>query len=381
MMDHSALRKEFGLDRTDDIFFNTGSSGPVPQAAWAGIDRYREIVTTAGPCGPRFHKEVDPVLAQLRRWTGELLGCGATEIAFTAHTTHGLALALNARRWQPGDKILVARNEYITGQQNCRLLARRYKTNVIEFDLSNDHHYDHAMFLDLLDRHRPDMVLVSHLTYNTAELLPVQKICQAAREQGAWSLVDGAQAVGQIPVDVREIGSDFYAFPAHKWLGGPEGVGFLHVRPEIVDDCLPLALGYLSQPYPPPVDPMILHDDARRFETASPAFPSLFAIHGSLSVLRGIGIQDWQERIRSLAGRAYAGLEKRPDIQLLTPVADRGRTGLIPFRKDGESPAATVKRLGRAGINCRTIPDPDALRISLHPANSEEEVDRFLEVI
>lgn len=382
MIDITTLRKEFNLDQTEDIFFNTGSSGPVPQAAWAGIDRYREIVTRHGACGPQFHARVDPVLAELRQWIAELIAIGnPNNIAFTAHTTHGLGLALNSRVWKPGEKILLARSEYITGQQNCELLSLRYGAEIVEFDFNPDHRYDHERFLTELHKHRPSMVLISHVTYNTAEILPVQKICQAAREIGAISLVDGAQAVGQIPVDVKEIDCDFYAFPAHKWLGGPEGVGFLHVRPEIVETCLPLVLGYLSQPFYPPLERMVMHQDARRFETASPAFPSLFAIHGALSVFRGIGLKNWQSRIRKLIMQAYQELEKRPGVILYSPPADWGHTGLLPFRLESESPAATVKRLGLAGIICRTISHPDCLRISLHPANTEAEVTKFLEVL
>lgn len=382
MIDIITLRKEFNLDQTEDIFFNAGSSGPVPQTAWAGMDRYREIVIRHGACGPKFHAQVDPQLAELRQWIAELISAGSSsEIAFTAHTTHGLGLALNARKWVAGEKILLADSEYITGKQNCELLALRYNAEVVEFAFSSVHRYDHERFLEQLHKHRPSMVLVSHVTYNTAEILPVQKICQATRDIGALSLVDGAQSVGQIDVNVRELGCDFYAFPAHKWLGGPEGAGFLYVRQDIVKDCLPLTLGYLSNPFYPPVHPMTLHDNARRFETASPAFPSLFAIHGALSVIRKVGLKHWQARIRQLVMQVYRELEKRPGVILFTPPADWGRTGLIPFRLENESPDATVMRLGQAGIICRTISHPDCLRISLHPANTETEVNHFLEIL
>jgi L-cysteine/cystine lyase len=230
---------------------------------------------------------------------------------------------------------------------------------------------------------RTRLVALSHVDWTSGKVLPLREICEAAREQGALTLVDGAQSVGNIPVDAPSTGADLYAFTAHKWVLGPEGIGALYVRPDLASDGIQSTnVGYLSL-----IDPAAfgaegsyeLRPDARRFEasTTSPALAAGFAAAAGMIVEYG---EAWYEGIRQraeLLGGLLSGLE-RVEVRSPRPA----KSGLVSFEVEGVAPEAVVGRLLRERFILRHIPEPHPyVRASTHLFNTEREIEALARAV
>lgn len=378
MMDWDKRREEYLFLKTGAVFLNTGSSGLKAGEVWDAAADYEVAVESFGPCGPAFEAKVHPVVAETRRLAAELVGASEGEAALVANTSHALSVAVNSLRWRAGDKLLVSRAEYISGALACTLVAERHGVERVAFDHAPDHSFDMDRFAAALATPGLRLVLVSHVHYGTGEILPVAEICRAARARGILTLVDGAQAAGAFPVDVRALGCDFYVYPAHKWLGSLEGAGALVVRRELIPDLLPLEIGYDSVARFRPDDPLALHPDARRFECASLPYPSVYAFRAALARALATGPAAIRDRIAALAAHFWRGAAALPDLEPVTPAPARGTTGLASFNLAGRPPAEVVAALLKRRIITRVIPQPACVRASFHPANSTAEIDALI---
>lgn len=377
-MNWNAYRNEFPFAQGDAVFLNTGSSGLKPAEVLDAAAGYARIVTHRGPCGPAFDEAIKPLVEEARTRAGACVNAAAGGTALCINTSQALSAAAQALRWRAGDKVLVARSEYISGHLACQLLAERFGVEIVPLDHAPDHTFDMERFAQALAAPGVRLALVSHVHYHTGEILPMAEIARLCRERGVVSLVDGAQAVGQIPVDFAALGCDMYVYPAHKWLCGIEGAGALVVRRDLLPTLLPLAIGYDSVARFRPDEPLTLHPDARRFEYASPPYPALFAFSAALARAERIGIAATGERIRALARRFWEGAARIARLRPVTPPAARGATGLASFILDGTGADQVVSELQARGFILRTIPHPSCVRASFHAYNTEDEVDRLL---
>jgi selenocysteine lyase/cysteine desulfurase len=183
----------------------------------------------------------------------------------------------------------------------------------------------------------------------------------------ALVLLDGAQGLGAVPTHVAELGCDFYAASGQKWLCGPNGLGYLYVRPELAAELMPPwpNYGVLADSTAP--FELDLHPDARRFSIGFPAPHQVEWALAALDVLEEHGLDAATERARELAGVLADGLGDR--------VAPRGRSTLVSWRD--ADPEAAVARLRRAGFVVRHLPGTPYVRASVGAWNDEEDVERL----
>jgi L-cysteine/cystine lyase len=217
------------------------------------------------------------------------------------------------------------------------------------------------------------LVALSHVDWKSGEVLPLKEICALARERGALTLIDGAQSVGNVPVDVPSSGADMYAFTGHKWVLGPEGMGALYVRPG-----LPVHstnVGFLSLPDPSAFDAegdYELRVDARRFEasTGSPALAAGFAAAAEAVHERGAaGFEGIRHRADLLANL----LSEIPRVTLRSPRP--AQSGLVSFEVEGLAAKEVAERLLEETFVLRYIPGPRSyVRASTHLFNTESEI-------
>ena len=162
------------------------------------------------------------------------LGCAATDVAFVQNATTGVNLAARSLDLGPDDEILATDLEYgaceLAWQWVCRGAGARYVRAGIPLPLDDPRTLVEALFAAASDRTR--VLYVSHVTSETGLVLPLEAILARARELGLVTVVDGAHAPAQVPLNLARLGADFYAGNAHKWLCAPKGAGFLHVRPD-----------------------------------------------------------------------------------------------------------------------------------------------------
>jgi selenocysteine lyase/cysteine desulfurase len=351
------LRAQFPvLERI--AYLNAGTNGPVPRRA-------REAATTAltlqcenGRADAIFFEALMKNRDELRERTARLLGCDTTEVALTGATTDGVNAVLAGLDLQPGDEVLTSDEEHpglsaplAVARERCGIELR-----VVPFD-------------ELVTSIGPSTKLVacSHVSWMTGRVVDVPAL--AATD--ALVLLDGAQGLGAIPLDVRALGCDFYAASGQKWLCGPNGTGYLYVRAELAPTLRAPWPGYLTladntDPFAP-----TLHDDARRFDIGFPPAEHAAWALASLDVLEGAGIERLQRHAIELAAGLAANLRARGLV-----VAPRGDSTLVSF--EVAEPKATVERLRGEGIVIRDLPGTPYVRASVGGWSSEQELERLV---
>ena len=209
------MRDLFLLD-PEVTFLNHGSFGAAPRAVF---DRYQAWQRDLEREPVDFiMRRLGPLLEEARGELGAFVGARGDDLTFVQNATTGVNMAARALDLKPGDEVLTTNLEYGA----CVLTWQRLCTFV---QASVDELFEHVT-------ERTKAVFVSHITSETALLLPVEEIVARARELGLTTIVDGAHAVAQVDLDLDALGADFYSGNCHKWLCAPKGAGFLHVRHE-----------------------------------------------------------------------------------------------------------------------------------------------------
>jgi L-cysteine/cystine lyase len=223
------------------------------------------------------------------------------------------------------------------------------------------------------------LVSFSHVLWTTGRVLPVARIAALAHARGAIAVIDGAQAVGAIPVSVHDLGIEMYALPAQKWLLGPEGMGAIWVRRDFLARAGSVFGGYWAFERYDSRGDAAFQPDARRFQVTNYHRPSVAAMARAIGWLTMyVGLEFVYRRGASMARHAADGLRAIPGVTLLTP-PDR-MAGLVSFRIAGWPMQEAYEELtARTFAILRTVPLVDALRISVGFFTTEEELDRFLD--
>jgi isopenicillin-N epimerase len=224
--------KEWFLLRPDMVFLNHGSFGACPRPVFAVYQEWQRAL------------EAQPVEFLGRRWPGLLaearaalgayLGADPADLVFVPNATIAVNTVARSLRLGPGDEVLATDLEYgavdNTWQYLCARAGARYVRQPIPLPVTTPAALVEAFWQGVTPRTR--VICVSHITSQTALILPVAEICRRARAAGILTVIDGAHVPGQLDLDLRTLGADFYAGNCHKWLCAPKGAGFLYARPE-----------------------------------------------------------------------------------------------------------------------------------------------------
>ncbi len=327
-------------------------------------------------------------------------------ISLTENTTVGCNIALWAVDWQQGDRLLLSDCEHPGIIAGATQLQKRFGIEIDYFPLSKTHNAsqdgkDSEAVVDLLVSHlqpKTRMVMISHICWNTGQVLPLQAIATACHDRASnnsnqsnqyiFVAVDAAQSVGVLPLNLEEIGADFYAFTTHKWWGATLGLGALYIRPDIFDRIEPVFVGWrgLTDKLPIPQ----WRQDGAKFEVAS----STYALYESMRIAIAYANQwDTQqhryERICQLSQVLWNRLNALPHIDCIRQVPPE--SGLVSFKINPEiSKNAIAQKSHRAiakqlesehQILIRALPDPDCLRASVHYLTSISDIDRLISIL
>jgi L-cysteine/cystine lyase len=360
------------------IYLNTGSAGPIPAEVAAIMAELEGWEVRTGRATAEFFEDFLERLAEARGGVAAILATDVDNVAITHSTTEGMNIAIWGIDWRPGDRAVTTSHEHAGGLGPLVAARERFGIEVAFAD-PGDGTDDDATLAAFEAAITPNtkLVAISHVLWTTGARLPIERIARLAHERGAQVAIDGAQAVGAIPVAVDDLEVDFYAVAAQKWLLGPEGIGALWASPAARARVQPSLAGWFS------FDGLALdgsgsfHEAARRFEATNYHKPSVTGFAracGWLSMY--VGLPWIHERGQELAALAYDRLASIPGVTMLTP---RERMGtLVTFRIDGWPAETAVAELGaRVFAITRTIPPLDAIRISVGFFNTEEELERF----
>jgi L-cysteine/cystine lyase len=357
MTDPATFRSQFPVfERVS--YLNAGTEGPLSRRAADAAQERLAVELAVGRCGREYFEGVMGLATELRAGYAGVLGCDPADVALTGSTTDGCNTVLAGLDLRPGDEIVTSDEEHPGLLAPLGRAQKRYGVTVRV-----------VPFAEIAGEVRPTTRLVacSHVSWVGGKVVDAA----ALQATGVPMLLDAAQGVGAVPIDVRALGCDFYAGSGQKWLSGPEGSGCLYVRRERLDELLVPWPGYGS--VAPKTDPLALEpaDGAARLDLGfPPGLRSAWAL-ASMAVLAEAG-WDWvHERAASLAVSLADQLAARG-----MTVAPRGRSTLVSW--ETEDPEADVARLSAEGFVVRSIPSHALVRASVGAWSSEEELERLV---
>ena len=195
--------------------------------------------------------------------------------------------------------------------------------------------------------------------------------------------MDGAQTPGHISLDLASSGVDFYSIPAHKWLLGPEGVGALYIRKDLIGSIEPSYVAhYAVDSMAEPVNFDTNAESMDKFKLTTASAPLAAGFLETINFIQGVGVEGIEAQTRKLATSLKALLLETPGITVLSPLEGPGVTGLTSFRIEGVDSVEAVEGLWRDHrIVARSVQNPPGIRISLDFFNTEEEVGQAVEAL
>ncbi|MGW1783732.1 aminotransferase class V-fold PLP-dependent enzyme [Streptomyces sp. NPDC002143] len=376
-------RREFTPAAEAVTYLNTGTAGPLltPVAETMRRLAAEEYSTGRYVGGMKYLEEFYGELISLRTALAAYLGAGDDEIALTHHTTEGMNIVTWGLDLRAGDRVVTTTLEHGGALVPLYQLRKRVGVDLAFADIGAGRPDETLAALATALEQPAKLVVISHVTYGTGAVLPLREIADLVHERGALLLVDGAQSVGAIPLDLDASGADFYAFPGQKWLCGPEGTGGLFVRREHLDLLQATQSGLYGVDYftyrandPESLGPA---PAATRYEVGSVYRPALTGLLAGVNWhLERRAQGELFRNIHQLTDYALARVAELPDTQVITP--SEAHAGLVCFTPQGIDPAECVTQLGTQGIVIRSVPENGSLRLSCGFYNTPEEIDMTL---
>ena len=347
MLDEEAVRAETPGSR-DRVFLDSAGSSLPPRRVVAAMEDHLRLEAVVG--GYRAAAERSVELAGLPASLGRLLGCDAGSLALTDSATRSWTQFFGAVRLRRGDRILIGESEYASNALTAlsRARATGARIDIVPSGVEGD--IDLNRLAEMMDG-RVRLVSVVHAPSNGGLINPVAEVSRIAHAHEALVLLDACQSVGQLEVDVTQLGVDGLVGTGRKWLRGPRGTGFLYVRPGLEQVLQPAALDLRGGLWTAPRS-FEVRADAARFELAEASMAARLGLKAAVDYLLELGAGAVRTAVLGRAEHLRRGLRTIPGVQ----VHDRGRarSGIVSFTVDGV-PAADVRdRLWRAGVTVAT---------------------------
>lgn len=354
-------------------YFNAGTNGPLPKVVHETILKTVDEEFHRGRIVPGVFQEHEARNNRARDLLARLLGGAPTEYALTQSTNDGLNIAFHGLDWQKGDEIITTSLEHPTMFMPMVLLCHRHGVRIRVANIG-DGGGDVVAALEALVNPRTRVIALSHVLWSSGVVLDLAAITAMAHDHGILVIVDGAQSIGQIAVDILATGADAYTISGQKWLCGPEGTGALFVRADRQADFAPSSVRYGQYD---PAGFYIPATGGRRYEMGENN-PS--AVEGFCAALEftldEVGLEWGASRVKQLGTRFYDAISEAAGV---TPASPRGRhAGLVCFNVAGMEPASVSDGLYAEGFTIRYVtapPGPQVARASIGWWNTEQEVD------
>jgi len=334
------------------VYLDSAASSQKPRSVVEAMTRYYErshanVHRSIHTLGEEATELYEAARDRVQRFVG---AAAREEIVFTRGTTDGIGIVAEAvgRTLRPGDEILVTELEHHSNLVPWQVAARDRGARVRAVPVIGDGVLD----LDALDRllgPRTRLVAVAHVSNVLGTILPVAEIVARARRVGALTLVDGAQAVPHMPVDMSALGCDFYVFSSHKMLG-PTGIGVLYGRRSVLEALEPARGGseMIKEVW---IDRATWNDLPWRFEPGTPPIAEAVGLDAAIEYLEKLGMDRVREHTHALAVQAATQLAAIPGVRVFGPRQERG--AVVAFSVEGLHPHDVAAALDTDGIAVR----------------------------
>ena len=363
---------------------NSGGMSPWPRPVIEELLRIPRQVGEYGPAPLLAHDEAFTRAEAAHRTVADFLGVAADEVAFTTQFSTGVSLVAEGLRWRPGDEIVVTDQEHPALLTPLLNVARRRELVVRRFPVSPDPGALLAALEGVLTA-RTRLLAVSHVTTETGTRLPVAEMSWLARERGALVLYDGAQSLGQFPIDVRATGSDFYALVGYKWLFGPYPSAAVYLRREVLDQVEVTWTGSrvtTTAGIDMDLDQLEFVDGARRFEYGGRVFAYDAAMAAGVEYVARVGPAAIERHAQRLTAYLHEAFGRVPGLEIRSTRDPREATGIVTFSLEGVDGATLADALReRWNILTRPALRGTSVRASIAAFTDEGDLDRLVEAV
>ena len=372
LVDWAAVRAAF-LMPPDVAVLNAANLCPAPLPVLRSMQEDEERLDREPV--PSFRREMHDVKEHTREILASYLRATADEILLVRNTSEANNWVSSGLDLGPGDEVVIHADNHPSNNLAWKEKARRFGYTVV--DLPYTLHPGPEALLDAF-RHaltpRTRVLAFTHLTNTSGDLFPATEICRMARERGVLTLVDGAQSLGLLDVDLSAMRPDFYSGSAHKWPCGPKETGVLYVNRDVQDRLWPSVYSAYTgrTPFAATHEGMGQRDE-----------PALRAFGRQVEWLASLGQAAIEARSRELATAIFEELVKIPGVQMFTPAEPSLRGAVVTFDPAGLEPAKVLSALEAEGIIAasRGGSDRPGIRFSPHFYNSFEDAERGVAAI
>lgn len=358
-------------------YFQTSGFSPKMEPVIEETARWARF-HNAGAVAPGVHDKVLNAFEETREKVARSINADTDEIVLGENTTIGINIVANGIDWQPGDNVILSDKEHPGNRIPWYSHVRRYGIELRFLPVVHDEARMVDAFLPLLDA-RTRVVSISHVCRRTGQRLPVRPLIHMAHNRGVLVLLDGAQSYGAIPVDMRALDCDFYAFSGHKYIMAPQGTGGFYVRRDRIEWLKPSWIGSHSQKEFDDEGGLTLLDEAKRFEFGTRNLADQVGFGYALDCWQEIGWSNVFAYIQEYTDRAKAALLGVPGLVLHTPMPYEKSSGIVTFSIPGHTAAEIQERLLQEKVLVSPLEKDGALiRVSTHVFNDEGDLTRLV---
>ena len=309
-----------------------------------------------------------------------LLNVTTEEITLTQCTTDGLNIVVNGLTWSEGDEVITFGLEHSSVLVPSYHLQERHGVRIRVLGLHPDDSQE-----DILSRvgeaitDRTRLLFFSHIQYTCGLRMPIEGLRGLTKPRGIWMLIDGAQTAGHIALDLRALDCEFYSIPGQKWLLGPDGVGALYIRRDLIPSVTPTRVSgraVLSYDDQGRFEPNVSSMD--KFQLTTTSSPLAAGFTEAVRLHQEVGAEAVEQRALALSKHLKETLLEVPGVSVVSPREDSLSCGLTSFQVQGVEPDDVVARLwDDHRIVVRQVRELSCVRASTHLFNTEEEVDKL----
>jgi cysteine desulfurase/selenocysteine lyase len=382
------IKKDFPIFFDSDlVYLDNAATTQKPQSVLDEVDSlYREANANVHRALYSLGSEATERFENSRKKVAKYIGANSEkEIVFTSGTTESINLLARSigNTLKPGDEILISEMEHhsnivpwqMTAQRTGATLKYLSIKETGELDISNPGKYFTS---------NTKIISLTHMSNVLGTINPIKKLSAKAHQVGAIMIVDGAQGASHLPVDVKELGCDFYAFSGHKMLG-PTGIGVLWGKTEHLEEMDPF-MGGGEMINTVTMESSTWNDIPYKFEAGTPNFAQAVGLGAAIDYLQNIGMDNIAAHEQMLIEYALGKLNQIDGLRIHGSAKDRG--GVISFNIDGIHPHDLAQFLNedniaiRVGHHCaqpllKTLGETATARMSFYIYNDESDVDKF----
>jgi len=395
MLNVQEVRKDFPILKTGVIYLDSTASSLTPEPVLHKmLEFYHQYRANVERGVHHLSQKASEEYERAHTKVAHFINAKSdSEIIMTRNTTEGINIVSNGLNWKKGDKIVTS-------------LIEHHSNFIVWLRVKNQHHVDLEIvrpsepaeqgLLDLADFEKAvddktKLVAITHVSNVLGTITPVREITEIAHEHGAYVLIDGAQSVPHMKVDVQKIGCDFLAFSGHK-MCAPTGASALYIREDLMKEVEPLCIGG-GTIADVGVDYYKLEENSTRFEAGTPAIAESIGLGAAVDYLQNLGMENIESYEKELTKQMYEEFMKLPKVKLYGP-EPKNKIGITAFNVSGLNSHDVALALDvsanimvRSGHQCalplmkNIIRKPGSVRASVYFYNTRDEIDKLVSVV